>query len=586
MLRGPDARMRLITSLLVAVLLPIVGQLFRLQVLEHARFVAEAEALVRREYRLPEPAWGCIHDRDGDLLVGNQPVYDVGVDLTLVSDKMEVARRLAPLLESSVEALYERMDLSQEEKERGIAWQLLARGVSPETKAQLEALQLAGLTLTAQWKRYYPEGALAAHVLGCVNQEGVGVGVQAYHQRFLRGEPVVGEGDVSGMAEPFPEVLADDATVPYAGIDLVLTLDRTLQAYVEGELDKALLKYKADGGTILVMDPRTGAILAMATRPTYEPWRYPEYVAQGRQEIFQNPAISHAYEPGSTFKVVTVAAALDSGRADLDWTYEDKGSVEYGGITVKNWSRAAYGRQDLAGILVHSLNVGAAELTTRVLGAERFYEYVRAFGFGRPTGVDLAAEAAGVVHMPTDWDWRDSYLATNAYGQGIAVTPLQLATAIGAVANDGIMMQPYVVAERRYPDGWTVSIPPRELGRPISSETAHTLTTLLEAVVEREVTQARVPGYRIAGKTGTAQMPLPGAGVYDPEHVIASFVGYGPLPDPQVLILVKLDRPAVDPTERWGSHTAAPVFQTVAERLFVLLGIPPSSSTAQEAGGP
>jgi cell division protein FtsI/penicillin-binding protein 2 len=184
--------------------------------------------------------------------------------------------------------------------------------------------------------------------------------------------------------------------------------------------------------------------------------------------------------------------------------------------------------------------------------------------------------------MPSDWDWRDSYLATNAYGQGIAVTPLQLATAVGAVANDGIMMQPYVVTERRYADGRVISIPPRQVGRPISAETADTMAKLLEQAVEREIPQAKVSGYRIAGKTGTAQVPVPGAGVYDPEHVIASFIGFGPLPDPELLVLVKLDRPAVDPNERWGSHTAAPVFQTVAKRLFVLLGIPPSYPMAQQ----
>ena len=582
MLRGPDARLRLIVSLLVAVTLPIVVQLFRLQVLEHPRFVDEAEDLINREYRLPKPAWGCVRDRDGDLLVGNQPVYEVGIEVNVITDTLQTARRLADVLGQPVDEVHARLTLTREDKQEGVLWRRLAGEVSLETKAQLEALDIYGLTLTPDWKRYYPEGALAAHTLGFVNQAGLGTGVQAYHRRFLEGRPIVKEGRVSGMAEPFPDELADDPSVPYAGTDLTLTLDRTIQAYVEGELDKALLRYNAERGSILVMDPRTGAILALASRPTYEPARFPDYAAQGEEAIFQNPAISHAYEPGSTFKVVTVAAALDSGRVDLDWTYKDTGSLEFGGITVRNWSGAAYGEQGVEGILVHSLNVGVAELSTRVLGAGPFYDYVRAFGFGQPTGVDLAGEAPGVVHVSSDWDWRDSYLATNAYGQGIAVTPLQLMTAVGAVANDGIMMQPYVVAERRYADGRVVSIPPREVGRPISAETAETVSALLEQAVEQKITQAQVPGYRIAGKTGTAQVPVPGEGIYDPEHVIASFIGYGPLPDPQVLILVKLDRPAVEPNERWGSHTAAPVFKTIASRLFVLLGIPPSHPVAQQ----
>ncbi len=582
MLRGPDARLRLITSLLLALLLPIVVQLLRLQVFEHPRFTDEVEELINRQYRLPKPAWGSVWDRDGDLLVGNQPVYEVGIAITAVTDTWQTARQLAPVLGRPVDEVQSRLILTRQDKEDGVLWRRLEREVTLETKEQLEALDIAGLTLAPDWKRYYPEDRLAAHLLGFVNLSGTGTGVQAYHRRFLEGKPIVKEGRVSGLAEPFPDELANDPSVPYPGTDLRLTLDRTIQAYIEGELDKALLRYNARSGSILVMDPRTGAMLAMASRPTYEPVRFSDYMELGEHAIFQNPAISHAYEPGSTFKVVTVAAALDSGRVDLDWTYEDTGKLEFGGITVRNWSGAAYGEQGVEDILVHSLNVGVAELTTRVLGAGPFYDYVRAFGFGQPTGVDLAGEAHGVLHVSSDWNWRDSYLATNAYGQGVAVTPLQLLTAVGAVANDGIMMQPYVVAERRYADGRVVSIPPREVGRPISAETAHTVTGLLEQVVEQEVTQAQVPGYRIAGKTGTAQVPVPGEGIYDPEHVIASFIGYGPLPDPQVMILVKLDRPDVAPNERWGSYTAVPVFQEIASRLFVLLGIPPSYPMAQQ----
>jgi cell division protein FtsI (penicillin-binding protein 3) len=582
MLRGPEERLRLIVSLLVAVLLPTMAQLFRLQVLEHARFANEAEKLVHREYSLPAPPPGCVRDRNDDLLVGNKPVYKVGIEVNLITDTMQTARRLAGVLDRPVGDLRTQLMLTRQDKQRRLVWRRLERGVSLETKEALDALDIRGLTMTPHWERHYPEGGLAAHVLGFVNQSGVGAGVQAYHRRFLEGVPLVKEGRVSGMTAPFPDELANDPTLPYGGTDLTLTLDRTIQAYVEGELDKAMVEYKAEAGTIIVMDPRTGAILAMVSRPFYEPSRFADYAAQGEEAIFQNPAISHAYEPGSTFKIVTVAAALDSGRADSDWTYHDKGILEYGGIAVNNWSGVAYGQQGVEGILVHSLNVGVAQLTTQVLGDERFYDYVRAFGFGQPTGVDLTGEASGVVHLPSDWDWRDSYLVTNAYGQGIAVTPLQLVTAVGAVANDGIMMQPYIVAERHYADGRVVPIPPREVGRPISAETAHTLSTLLEQAVEQEIPQAQVSGYRIAGKTGTAQVPVPGAGVYDPEHVITSFIGFGPLPDPQLLILVKLDRPAVEPNERWGSHTAAPVFREVASRLFVLLGIPPSYPLAQQ----
>lgn len=571
MLRGPDARLRLVATLLIALLLPVVVQLVRLQIMEHPRYQTEVEDLVRRQYALPEPPWGSIRDRNGDLLVGNVPVYDVGAEVNLVRDPLEAARQLASLLNRPESELV--ADLTAPAESEGLVWRMLARHIPAESAEQIEALNWPWLTLTPTWERYYAEGALAAHTLGFVNQDGRGYGVQAYQRRFLQGETVARIGVVGGNNSPLPGDMAQEGGLPYPGTDLRLTIDRTIQAYVEGELDNALREYKAESGTIIVMNPRTGELLAIANRPTYEPYRYADY-AVDNAEIFQDPAVSIPYEPGSVFKIITVAAAVDSGRATLDWSYQDRGGLEYGGIIVRNWSGGAYGQQNLQGLLSHSLNVGAATLSTQVLGPDLFYKYVKAFGFGQPTGVEVSNEAAGLVHTATDWDWADSYLATNAFGQGIAVTPLQMATAAAALANDGVMMQPHIVAERRYPDGSVVPIPPRPLGQPISAETARVVSGLLANAVAKEVPEALVEGYRIAGKTGTAQ--IPGVGGYEPEDVIVSFVGYGPLPDPQVLILVKLDRPDVPYTMRWGSMTAAPVFQKLATRLFVLLGIPPA----------
>jgi cell division protein FtsI/penicillin-binding protein 2 len=585
MLRGPDARLRLISVLLVAVLLPIAGKLLQLQVLEHGRYAQEVQGLVERRYALPAAPTGCVRDRHGDLLVGNVPVYDVGAEIQTLTDPLDAAQAaiaLAPLLGRSAEEVRADLTLHPSEREKLFVWRMLAKGVPVETAEVIARLDYPWISLQPTWSRYYAEGDLAAHLLGFVNQEGVGYGVQAYQLRIIRGEQVQQWGEVTGDSEPLPHELAGGAAIPYAGADLRLTIDRTVQAYVEGELDKALLEYQAEGGAILVLDPRTGAILAMATRPAYEPQRYPDYAAQGDEAVFQNPAISRPYEPGSVFKVVTLAAALDSGLIDADWSYEDRGSLEYGGIPVYNWDRASYGQQNLQGILAHSLNVGVATLSTRVMGADVFYGYVQHFGFGQPTGVELSNEAGGTVHTPADWDWTDSYLATNAFGQGIAVTPLQMAAAVGALANEGTLMQPYVVAERRYADGRTVRVPPRPAGQPVSAETARITAALMANALEAEVPQAAVPGYRIAGKTGTAQ--IPGVGGYEPEEVITSFVGFGPLPDPQVLILVKIDRPGIAPELRWGTRTAAPVFQRVAARLFVLLGIPPSHPVAE--GGP
>lgn len=572
MLRGPESRLRLISLLLTTLLLLIVGQLARLQIFEHKQHAAEAKQLLERQYSLPESAWGRVLDQNGNLLVGNLPVFDVDAQLQRDTNALKHVTELAVLLNRPADEMQIALTFPETTTLDSV-WRPLARQVTSDTLQQVQELDLPWITFVPTWKRYYAEGILAAHVLGFVNAEGTGYGVQAHQWRLLRNPSHSSQGPVSVWEEPLPEEVAHRAVIPYPGVDLRLTLDRTIQAYIEGELDQALAEYKAVAGTIIVMNPKTGAILAMASRPSYEPSRYAEYAAADQEAVFQDPAISQTYEPGSVFKVVTAAAALDSGMVNTNWTYEDRGVLEYGGVVVRNSDREAHGVQDLEGLLARSLNVGAATLSTRVLGAERFYKYVSAFGFGQITGVELAGEEGGVMHTPDQWTWQDGFLATNSYGQGIAVTPLQMASAVAAIANDGVLMRPHIVAERISPDGNRVAIEPSPMGQVISVEAAQTLTELLARAVETRMTRATVPGYRIAGKSGTAQIPVSGG--YDPNDVIASFVGYGPLPDPQVLILVKLDRPGIDPLVRWGTQTAAPVFQRIAARLFVLLQIPP-----------
>ncbi|OQA17162.1 MAG: Stage V sporulation protein D [Chloroflexi bacterium ADurb.Bin360] len=573
MLRNPESRLRLISLLLIALLLLVVGQLVRLQVFEHPRYVAEAKQMLERQYSLPAAPMGKILDSNGALLVGNLPVFEVDAYLERTDETETAIPELAVILNRPEAEL--RTALTFPETYTGThVWAPLARDVTSDTLRQVRAMNLRWVTITPTWKRYYAEGALAAHVLGFANAEGYGYGVQAYQWRLIYTPPEFSAGAISGQNEPLPEEVARRSVTPVPGVNLRLTINRTIQAYVEGELDKALVEYQAEAGTIIVMNPQTGEILAMVSRPSYEPSRYADYAATNQSALFVDPAISKAYEPGSVFKLITVASALDAGLVDTNWTYEDTGMLEYGGVVARNWDRAAHGVQDLEGLLARSLNVGAATLTTRVLGAERFYKSVAAFGFGQLTNVELANEAQGLVHMPADWDWQDGFLVTNSFGQGIAVTPLQMAAAVAAIANDGVMMRPHIVAERISSDGNSVLIAQTPIGQPISAEAAQTLTELMARAMETRMKQATVPGYRIAGKSGTAQIPVSGG--YDPDDIIASFVGFGPLPDPQVLILVKLDRPAIDPLLRWGSQTAAPLFQRIAARLFVLLQIPPT----------
>ncbi len=353
--------------------------------------------------------------------------------------------------------------------------------------------------------------------------------------------------------------------LPQDGTHLVLTLDRNVQYLVEQELAKAVAQYQADGGTIIVMDPKTGAILAMANYPSYDPNRFYEAL-----ELHTNPAVSHQYEPGSVFKILTMAAGLDTGIVTPDSTLYDGGAIEVGGIVIQNPDRRAHGLVNMTDVLAYSLNVGIAYVSTS-LGEETFYAYLKRFGCGDHTGIDLNGEVAGTIKEPGSREWYESDLGTNSFGQGVAVTPLQMITAVAAVANRGLMMRPYVV-ERIVGEQGVIVTQPTVVRQVISPRTAEQLTDMLVEAVERGTELATVPGYDIAGKTGTAQIPV--GDHYDPELTIASFVGYAPADDPRFIVLVKIDKPRLDP---WGAEVAAPVFRAIAERLFVLLDVPPDS---------
>ncbi|MGC8826751.1 MAG: peptidoglycan D,D-transpeptidase FtsI family protein, partial [Anaerolineae bacterium] len=314
--------------------------------------------------------------------------------------------------------------------------------------------------------------------------------------------------------------------------------------------------------------PRSGEILASASYPAYAPARYTE----ASPEVWADPAISRQYEPGSVFKVVTLAAGLNAGVITPQSTYVDSGCIELGGEPICNMNKTPYGLVDMQDVLVYSLNLGSTFVSTR-LGPKDFYEYVRLFGFGERTDVDLAQEVAGDVHWYGTSKFHESDLGTNSFGQGIAVTPLQMLTAISAVANDGVLMHPHAVKGIIY-QGRVVEIQPYAVRQVIQPAVARTLTDMLVKAVEQGVPQAAVPGYRVAGKSGTAQIPEGGG--YAQDRVIASFVGYLPAENPQLAILVKIDEPK---GETLGARVAGPVFSRVASQLVQIFGIPPGGGT-------
>lgn len=517
---------------------------------------------VQREFA---PARGRIYDRNGELLATNDVQYEIGISPPNVVAPKDVATTLSDLLDKSVTdlALATRSDRP---------YVLVARPVKAEIgdllknkQAQGGEVDLSGVDLTPIAHRFYPGGQLGAQVLGFVayNQDGKQLGyfgVEGFYNDLLAGRAV------KGIERFIPFDVQPDPT-PDSGADLYLTIDREIQYLVETTMADAINHYGAVGGSIIVLDPRNGEILGMGSWPTFDPNNY----TQSPPGDPANPAVSGQYEPGSTFKILTMAAALDSATVKPDTIFVDNGVIEVGGVPIYNWNLGAFGPVDMTGCLEHSLNVCMAHLSTQ-MGPTTFYNYMSTFGIGHATGIDLAAESAGRLKFPGDSDWFDSDLGTNAFGQGVAVTPLQLLTAIAAVANDGAMMQPHILM-RVESRNRSFTTQPQVLGRPIKPQTAQILSLMLADSLERgEATDALVAGYRIAGKTGTAQIPVPGG--YDENKTIASFVGWGPVDDPRFLVLVKLDQPS---TSIWGSETAAPLFGEMVKRLVVLMEIPPDA---------
>jgi cell division protein FtsI/penicillin-binding protein 2 len=589
----PNARGRvyLVIAAFGLVSLGLLIQLIRVQFGPYAPVFA---ALDQGGLGLTEqvrPERGLIFDRDGVLLAGNATKYYLEVELRQLDGNEEiVAGVVSALLGVPADDIYAQLTARDKfvgalrirltrPDETGARWPITvdptAAGVISAFLADPQAPDLAGLALVPLSQRVYPAGTLAGHVLGFVNQEGNGYfGVEGFYDDWLTGRAVT----IQRAIIP-PEASLDQE--PPAGVNLVLTIDADIQLMVENVLQRTVEWSEAASGQIIVMDPTNGEILALAAWPTLNPNDYGPWLGdQSEEEPVINPAVGGQYEPGSTFKVLVMAAGLDSGMVLPDDTFVDTGEIEVGGHTIRNWDGEAWGPQTMVGCLEHSLNVCLAYIASQRLGAETLYDYLAAFGIGRLTGVDLAGEVPGQLRTPTHPDWTESDLGTNAFGQGVSVTPIQLMASVSAIANGGEMVQPHVVREVVSSDG-TYWPAPTSLGRPVSERTAETLTRMLEESVTDEALLTELDGYRFAGKTGTAQIPSDYG--YDPNLTVASFIGWGPLPNPRFLVLVRIDRPRISP---WGSVVAAPAFQDVAERLVVMMGIPPDTVRAAMAVGP
>ncbi len=508
------------------------------------------------------PKRGEILTSDGSALVVNQPSYYIFAEPDLITQKDVFANRVAPLIGKSSQELFTEITTP------GKKWVSLKRNADQTLKKSLEDLDVSGLGFQPTSMRYYPEASMAAHLLGFVGQDDQSsdkgyFGLEGYYNRELAGKDgsMLMERDAKGG-----QILIGEASrvEPEDGRSLVLWIDRSIQYIVEQKLKESMYKYGAKEGSVVVMDPKTGGILAMASYPNYDPSKYQEF----DKELYKNPIVAESYEPGSTFKPLIVSAGVNEKVIQGSTTFVEGGPVQIGEYSIKTWNEEYHGTITMTEVLKYSSNVGMVFIQ-RLLGNERIVDYLKNFGFGEKTGIDLEDDSSPLLRQKGSWSEID--YATASFGQGIAVTPLQLVRAVGVIANDGWLMEPQVVKEFKDKDGKIVRKKEKRIKQVISAEAArHTKDMMVTAAKYGEAKWAAPQGYKVAGKTGTAQIPVEGH--YDKDKTIASFVGFAPADDPKFVMLVVLTEPK---SSQWGSETAAPLFFSIAKEIFNYLGIAP-----------
>ncbi|MEI8232775.1 MAG: penicillin-binding protein 2 [bacterium] len=531
-----------------------------------------------------EGSRGSIITADGFPLVVNQAVYTLGAYMPGVEDKpTSIVDRIMPYLKLEIDdpaiatdsaklsVALEELKLNTKstmlDRLGKTGYVTLARSISVEEKQAIESLAIKGLTFDQSFIREYPEASMSAQLSGFVGRDDVGsatgyFGLEGFYDRELSGRSRIEKQEKDAGGNPL--LIGDFNLMPGRdGRNLKLYLERGTQYVVEDELKKGLERYGASSGEVLVMDPKTGGILAMASLPSYDPIKFHLYDTS----LYKNPAVANAYEPGSTFKVLVMAAAFNEGVVKEEDQCEICATpYQIGKYKIKTWNEEYRPNATPEDIIVHSDNVGMV-WTQQRLGGEKMLEYIRKFGFGQKTGIDLQEEISPSLRTK----WGDIDYATSSFGQGIAVTSVQMLAAVGAIANQGVLMEPHLVQSVIGEE--EVKVPPKSKGQVISPEAADRITALMIQAVERgEAQWAKPKGYVVAGKTGTAQIAVEGH--YDAEKTTASFVGFAPATNPKFVMLVKLSEPQ---SSQWAAETAAPLWFGIAKKLLLRYNIAPTN---------
>ena len=553
------------TELLFAVtfiFILLAFRLFYLQIIKHEFFLEKANDQRLRIITL-SPDRGDIYDRSGSLLATSINAYSVFAVPSEIKNKAETAEIVSKILKEKRSIILQRLNSG-----KPFVW--IIRKIEEPLAWKIKEKKLSGIGILQEKKRVYPKGKLASQIIGFVGMDNQGLsGIEISYDKYLKGEEgsLITENDPRGR-----EILTSNLRVLKSstnGGNLTLTIDEPIQYRAETELKKAVESYHANSGSIIVMDVKSGEILALASYPAFDPNEYQKY----NENIWYNRAVTDVYEPGSTFKLVTVSSAIDEGVISKDTKVYCPDSIKLGGRTIKNSHRTKFDTRYLSvkEILRESVNTGAVQIALK-LGKEKFYKHMKDFGFGELTGVGLFGESRGILNAPSLWNKPD--IGMMAFGQSIAVTPVQLISSLSAIANGGIKMKPRLVKKIESNDAHYFKIfAPEKMGQAISEKTAGNVLELCEDTVENGTGQsAKISGFRVGGKTGTAQKARPGGIGYMEGHFVSSFIGFTPLGKPRIAVLVIVDDPK---PIYWGERVAAPAFKQVAEFALRRLDIAP-----------
>jgi stage V sporulation protein D (sporulation-specific penicillin-binding protein) len=558
-------RRRLFTALIIGTIIftALILRLAYVQLWIGQDLANKAEDSWRRQIEFA-PKRGEIQDRNGITLTYSMSTPTIVAIPVQIQDPQSTAAKLAEVLQGNADDIYKQIT----KKTSQVDIKPSGRKITIEKAQEVRNLHLPGVVVAEDNKRYYPFSSLAAHILGFAGIDKGLTGIEAKYDKELTGIP----GNISYMTDAAGRPLAgttDKYTSPKDGLNVKLTIDSHLQSVMERELDQAMVQYQAQNVVAIMMDPNNGEILAMGSRPTYEPGNYKNFPAETYN---RNLPIWKTYEPGSTFKIITLAAALEEKKVDLkNEPFYDPGFIEVGGARLRCWKRGGHGSETMLQVVQNSCNPGFVVMGQR-LGKEKLFDYISKFGFGKKTGIDLGGEENGIMFKPSQVGPVE--LATTAFGQGVSVTPIQQITAVSAAINGGKLFKPYVAKSFSNPDtGEVVDVTEPELVRNVISEgTSKQVREALESVVALGTGRnAFIDGYRVGGKTGTAQKVINGR--YSPDEHIVSFIGFAPADNPKIVIYAAVDDPK---GIQFGGLIAAPLVKNMMADALRYMKVEPN----------